>query len=55
MLAFVVWSSAFALPPLLALALIFDGWPAIQAGMMKAGPLAWASLAYQAVANSMFG
>jgi len=55
MLAYVVWSSVFALPPLLALALIFDGWPAIQAGVMTAGPVAWGALVYQSVANSMFG
>jgi len=54
-LAYVVWSSVFALPPLLVLALIFDGWPAMQDGLMHAGWVAWASLAYQSVANSMFG
>ena len=55
MLGFVVWSSVFALPPLLLLALVFDGRAAIHAGLMAAGPVAWVSLAYQAVANSMFG
>ncbi|MBV9551104.1 MAG: EamA family transporter [Alphaproteobacteria bacterium] len=55
MLAYVVWSSVFALPPLLALALFVDGWPAIRSGLTHAGAVAWASLAYQAVANSMFG
>jgi O-acetylserine/cysteine efflux transporter len=55
MLAYVVWSSIFALPPLLALALLVDGWPAIQAGLRQAGWVAWSSLAYQSVANSMFG
>ncbi len=55
MLAYVVWSSVFALPPLLALALAFDGWPAMRAGLAHAGAVAWGALAYQAVANSMFG
>ena len=55
MLAYVVWSSVFALPPLLVLALVFDGLPAIQAGLRHAGAVAWASLAYQSIANSMFG
>jgi O-acetylserine/cysteine efflux transporter len=55
MLAYVVWSSLFALPPLLALALVVDGWPAIRAGMAQAGAVAWAALIYQSVANSMFG
>ncbi len=55
MLGYVVWSSLFALPPLLLLALLVDGWPAIHAGLAQAGAVAWAALAYQAVANSMFG
>jgi O-acetylserine/cysteine efflux transporter len=55
MLAFVVWSSVFALPPLLLLALAVDGWTAIRAGLTGAGPVAWASLVYQTVANTMFG
>jgi O-acetylserine/cysteine efflux transporter len=55
MLAYVVWSSAFALPPLLALSLLFDGWPAIAAGVARAGAATWAAVAYQSVANTMFG
>jgi O-acetylserine/cysteine efflux transporter len=55
MLAFVVWSSVFALPPLLLLALAVDGWTAIRAGLTGASPVAWASLVYQTVANTMFG
>ena len=31
MLAYVVWSSLFSVPPLLALSLLFEGWPAIAA------------------------
>lgn len=54
-LAYVVWSSVFALPPLLALAFLFDGWPAMRTGLLQAGWIAWASLTYQAIANSMFG
>ena len=55
MLAYVVWSSIFALPPLLLLALVFDGWPAIHAGLLKASAVTWAAVAYQSAANSMFG
>jgi O-acetylserine/cysteine efflux transporter len=55
MLGYVVWSSLFALPPLLLLSLLFDGWPAIAAGLERAGPLTWASVAYQSLANTMFG
>ena len=55
MLAFVVWSSLFAVPPLLALSLVFEGWPAIAAGVRNAGPWTWAALLYQSFGNSLFG
>jgi O-acetylserine/cysteine efflux transporter len=55
MLGYVVWSSLFALAPLLLMALIFDGLPAITAGLARAGWVAWSSVAYQSLANSMFG
>jgi O-acetylserine/cysteine efflux transporter len=54
-LAYVVWSSLFAAPPLLALSLIFDGWPAIRAGLAQADAATWAAVAWQAVGNSLFG
>jgi O-acetylserine/cysteine efflux transporter len=55
MLAYVVWSSLFALPLLLPAALLLDGWPAIAAGLSRATPATWAAVAYQSVANTMFG
>jgi O-acetylserine/cysteine efflux transporter len=55
MLGYVVWSSLFALAPLLLMALLFDGLPAIQAGLQQAGWVAWASVAYQTLANTLFG
>ena len=55
MLAYVVWSSLFAVPPLLLLSLIFDGWPAIRAGLTHADPATWAAVLWQAVGNSLFG
>jgi O-acetylserine/cysteine efflux transporter len=55
MLGYVVWSSLFALPPLLLMALTFDGMPAIAASLQHASWLAWISVVYQAVANSLFG
>ena len=55
MLGYVVWSSVFALPPLLLAALVLDGWPAIAAGISRAGAATWAAVAYQSVANTMFG
>ena len=55
MLAYVAWSSLFAVPPLLAASLIFEGWPAIAAGVQKADALTWAAVAWQSVGNSLFG
>lgn len=55
MLAYVVWSSLFALPPLLALLLVVDGVAAILAGLREASASTWASVLWQSVANSLFG
>jgi len=55
MLAFVVWSALFAVPPLFVLSLIFDGWPAIREGVTHATPGTWVAVAWQSVGNSMFG
>ena len=55
MLAFVVWSSLFAVPPLFALAFIFEGGPRIVEAIGHAGPGVWAAVAWQAVGNTMFG
>lgn len=55
MLAFVVWSALFAIPPLFVFSLIFDGWPAIREGVLQASPGTWAAVAWQSVGNSMFG
>ena len=55
MLAFVVWSSLFAIPPLFALAFIFEGAPRIVQAVSDAGPLMWAVIGWQAVGNTMFG
>ncbi len=55
MLAYVVWSSLFAVPPLIILSLVFDGWPAIRAGFVHADAATWAAVVWQAVGNSLFG
>ncbi len=55
MLGYVVWASLFAIPPLFALAVIFEGWSAMTAGVRAAGPSIWAVVAWQAVGNTMFG
>ncbi len=55
MLAFVVWSSLFAVPPLFALAAVFEGPQAIVIGIETATLVTWAAVAWQAVGNTMFG
>jgi O-acetylserine/cysteine efflux transporter len=54
-LAYVVWSSAFAVPPLIALSLFFEGWDAISAALRAADAATWAAVAYQSWGNSLFG
>ena len=55
MLAYVVWSSIFAVPPLLGLALLTEGWPSISAGIASADTKTWAAVLWQSVGNTMFG
>jgi O-acetylserine/cysteine efflux transporter len=55
MLAYVVWSSAFAVPPLLALSFAVEGWPAMRAGVANADAATWAALLWQAWGNTLFG
>lgn len=54
-LAYVVWSSAFAVPPLIALSLFFEGWHAISAALGAADAATWTAVAWQAWGNSLFG
>jgi len=55
MLAYVVWSALFAVPPLLALSLLLEGPAAIAAGLAHATPLTWAAVLWQSAGNTMFG
>lgn len=55
MVAYIVWSSLFAAPPLFALSLIFEGWPAIATGLQEADTGTWAAVLWQSVGNSLFG
>jgi O-acetylserine/cysteine efflux transporter len=55
MVAYVVWSSLFAVPPLAALAIAVEGWDALAVGIAQADALAWAAVAWQAWGNSIFG
>ncbi len=55
MLAYVVWSSAAAVPPLVLLSLLLEGGPAIVHGLTQADASAWAAVLWQSVGNSLFG
>jgi O-acetylserine/cysteine efflux transporter len=55
MLGFVVWASLFSVPPLAAMSLVFEGWPAIRQGLLAANAITWAAVAWQSVGNTLFG
>jgi len=55
MLAYVVWSSAFAVPPLLVLALLLDGPQQMAASIAAADAGTWAAVLWQSLGNSLFG
>lgn len=55
MLAYVVWASLFAVPPLFALSFAFEGWPAIREGLAGASTATWVAVAWQALGNTLFG
>ena len=54
-LAYVVWSSLFSGPPLIAVALVLEGWPAMSAGITHASPVTWAVILWQSIGNTLFG
>lgn len=55
MLAYVVWSSIFAMPCLLVLSIFVEGWPVIQASVSHAKIATWLAILWQTIGNSMFG
>jgi O-acetylserine/cysteine efflux transporter len=55
MLAFIVWSSVFAVPPLVAYTIVFEGWGADMHAMANASLGTWAAVAWQAIGNTLFG
>ena len=55
MLGFMVWSSIFAVPPLLAASLIFEGPQPIAAALVHADWVGWSASVWQGVANTLFG
>ena len=56
MLSYVVWASAFSIPPLVLIALIFEGGVAHLWDVSLAAPLgAWVGVLWQSWANTLFG
>jgi len=55
MVAYVVWASLFAIPPLLALSLVFEGAPVIWAGVRQSNAGTWGAVLWQAAGNTLFG
>lgn len=54
-LAFMIWSSAFSVPPLVALAWVFEGPEAITTAISQAGAGAWVAVLWQSLGNTLFG
>ncbi|MBF7728937.1 EamA family transporter [Pseudomonas sp. N040] len=55
LLAYVVWSSLFAVPVLALLSLQLEGWDAISSGLRAADAHTWLAVGWQAWGNSLFG
>ena len=56
MVAYMVWTSAFSVPPLVVLTLLTEGSPATLWHTMQAAPLlAWGAILWQSMANTILG
>ncbi len=55
MLGFMVWSSLFAVPPLLLASLVFEGPQRIGEALAQANWIGWTAALWQGVANTLFG
>jgi len=55
MVAYVVWSSLFAVPPLFILSFTVEGVPAMVAAVQTADVYGWAGVLWQSFGNSLFG
>ncbi len=55
MLAYVVWSSAYAVPPLFLFSYLLEGGEAIATGLRNADAMTWAAVAWQSWGNTLFG
>jgi O-acetylserine/cysteine efflux transporter len=52
---YVVWSSAFSAPLLLALSLYFEGWSQIKVGLTQSDWSVWAAMLWQSWGNTLYG
>ena len=56
MVAYMVWTSAFSVPPLVVLSLLAEGGPAVLWHAIDAAPpLAWGAILWQSMANTILG
>lgn len=55
MLGFMVWSSVFAVPPLLLASLFFEGPQRIGEALAQANWIGWSAALWQGMANTLFG
>ena len=56
MLSYVVWASAFAIPPLLLISFVFEGgWGGVSLAIASAPIGAWLGVLWQAWGNTLFG
>jgi len=55
MLGYMVWSSGFAIVPLLVLSLLLEGPAAMAQGLQRADPGTWLAVVWQSVGNTLFG
>lgn len=53
-LSFIVWASLFAVPPLVSLSVVFDNPHIALRALRQASALAWGTVAWQAIGNTLF-
>lgn len=54
-LGFMVWSSLFAVLPLAGISAVVEGVEPVREAVLRASPMAWAAVLWQAVGNTLFG
>lgn len=54
-IAFIAWSALFAVPPLFAMSLYFEGWGTVLSSVHNAGLTSWSVLLWQSIGNTLLG